>query len=1029
VGGNTATLTTAQSQRSWYYCAVTCASSAATGNSTPVELGMDVFSNCYCTGIAFTSAREPICLVQFAGINNSTCSALNCSPALENFTALPPAMVTPGQSYPITLSGNTDGSFTNHFTVFFDWNQDGVFETAVPIGTINNTNCVAQATGSILIPLSALPGTTRMRVVKNFNTSPTNPCGTYNYGQAEDYSVFVSCAPMTVAPPSAIIVDSECVSNCTLSGGTISAPANPCPIGFVYQYRVNNGPWTSTAPAYAADLTIETRCQCENTPASVSPSSAAVTTQPGACVTPDAPVITILENVCPSLVGSITASCGPGTVVQYALSPNGPWSSTPPAYTEAALTVYARCVGAVSGCEGTVASATTAPVDCSACPALTQAPPNVSITNSSCINCEVSGGLISAPANACPPGAALQYRVDGGAWSATLPVYSQTGPVQLIETRCLCDLDGETASPVSAPVATAPGLCVVPDQPIIVFINNTCPSTAGTISATGCGIGTIVEYALSANGPWSALAPDYTTSIFTVYARCRNTNTGCISPVASAATAPIPCDCLGVANGSALPGSPCNDNNPATANDTWDADCNCVGCDLQLLSSQAVGADCPGFATGTIHISASSGSPMITYSITGPVSLTNNSGVFANIPAGTYLVTASVGLNCAIAQTMVVADGIDLTPPALICFDQTVSFTGANTLALNPNLLATASDECGVQSVQLFPSTVTSAQVGQTVPVTVVATDIAGNPSVCLSQVTVAGFPNNYGSNGLGAGCTSSVAFYPQNATWVAQATNCISASPFTNDGLSFTGRQICGNGFIEVEITNITTNPGTWAGIALRESAAANARKVQLATNGVSSLTRREVRYTTGAQAFPADFLTGPRKWLRLERNGNTFTGYVSSNGLNWFFVMTVNVPMNTCIEAGLILSGASAGTVSATYANLQVGGLGGSPTISRPVMHDVAAEWVQEADVNVYPNPTSGELNIELTHYSGKAVRIELFNMQGQLLHVSRLDVADDVIETIDLSSLPTGMYQVRVKADGAPDVTKRVVLQAVR
>jgi len=96
---------------------------------------------------------------------------------------------------------------------------------------------------------------------------------------------------------------------------------------------------------------------------------------------------------------------------------------------------------------------------------------------------------------------------------------------------------------------------------------------------------------------------------------------------------------------------------------------------------------------------------------------------------------------------------------------------------------------------------------------------------------------------------------------------------------------------------------------------------------------------------------------------------------------------------------------------------------------MHDVAAEWVQEADVNVYPNPTSGELNIELTHYSGKAVRIELFNMQGQLLHVSRLDVADDVIETIDLSSLPTGMYQVRVKADGAPDVTKRVVLQAVR
>jgi hypothetical protein len=1029
VGTNAATLTTSQSQGSWYYCAVSCASSAATGNSTPVEVGMDVFTNCYCTSITFTTAREPICLVQFAGINNSTCSAVNCSPALEDFTALPPAMVTPGLSYPITLSGNTDGSFTNHFRVFFDWDQDGVFETSVPIGTINNTNCVAQATGNILIPLSALPGTTRMRVVKNFSTSPTNPCGSYSYGQAEDYSVFVSCAPMTVAPPSAVIVDSECVSNCTVSGGSISAPANPCPIGFVYQYRVNNGAWTSTAPAYAANLSIETRCQCENTPASVSPSSAAVNTAPGSCITPDAPTITIVENVCPSLVGMITADCGPGTVAQYALSPTGPWSATPPAYTEAALTVYARCVGVVSGCEGTVASATTEPVDCSACPVFTVAPPNVGITNSSCISCEVSGGVISAPANACPPGSALQYRVDGGAWSSTLPVYNQTGPVQTIETRCLCDLDGETASPVSASVATAPGVCTVPDQPVIVFINNICPSTAGTITATGCGAGTVVEFSTNANGPWSLVAPDYTTNSFTVYARCRNTTTGCVSSVASAATAPIPCDCLGVANGPAVPGSACDDNNPGTANDTWDNDCNCVGCDLQLISSNVSGADCPGAATGLISISASSQSPVITYAISGPISRTNTNGVFDNIPAGTYTVTASVGLSCSIVETMVVAEGIDITSPVLTCFDQTVSFTGANSLTLNPNLLATASDECGVQSIQLVPNTVTSAQVGQVVPVTVVATDIAGNPAVCISQVTVAGFPTNFGSNNMSPGCSSSVAFYPQNATWVAQATNCISASPFTNDGLSFTGRQLCGNGFIEVEITNMTTNPGTWAGIALRESAAANARKVQLATNGVSSLTRREVRYTTGAQAFPADFLTGPRRWLRLERTGNVFTGYVSSNGLNWFFVMSVSVPMNSCIEAGLVLSGASAGTVSATYANLLIGGIGDTPTISRPVMDDVAAEWVQPADFSVYPNPTSGELNVDLTHYSGRAVSIELFNMQGQLLHVSRLDVADDVIEKIDLSGYSQGLYQVRVKSEGTPDITRRVVLQSTR
>lgn len=36
-------------------------------------------------------------------------------------------------------------------------------------------------------------------------------------------------------------------------------------------------------------------------------------------------------------------------------------------------------------------------------------------------------------------------------------------------------------------------------------------------------------------------------------------------------------DCLGVLNGTALPGSPCDDGDPATVQDRWDASCNCAG--------------------------------------------------------------------------------------------------------------------------------------------------------------------------------------------------------------------------------------------------------------------------------------------------------------------------------------------------------------------------------------------------------------------------------------------------------------------
>jgi hypothetical protein len=50
-----------------------------------------------------------------------------------------------------------------------------------------------------------------------------------------------------------------------------------------------------------------------------------------------------------------------------------------------------------------------------------------------------------------------------------------------------------------------------------------------------------------------------------------------------------PADCAGVSGGLALPGTPCNDGNANTGNDTWSANCVCVGLPL----------DCAGVPGGT----------------------------------------------------------------------------------------------------------------------------------------------------------------------------------------------------------------------------------------------------------------------------------------------------------------------------------------------------------------------------------------------------------------------------------------------
>ncbi|MBK8498114.1 MAG: thrombospondin type 3 repeat-containing protein [Flavobacteriales bacterium] len=55
-------------------------------------------------------------------------------------------------------------------------------------------------------------------------------------------------------------------------------------------------------------------------------------------------------------------------------------------------------------------------------------------------------------------------------------------------------------------------------------------------------------------------------------------------------------DCLGVANGTALPGTACNDGNPFTNNDTWTEQCQCVGA-LDL-------ADCAGVPGGSATLDA-----------------------------------------------------------------------------------------------------------------------------------------------------------------------------------------------------------------------------------------------------------------------------------------------------------------------------------------------------------------------------------------------------------------------------------------
>lgn len=166
------------------------------GECTPMG-GGGPFPDPYCGPLSFTYV-EPITNVMIADISNRSDAAIDGSPAHEDFTSVSGEMEK-GETYEITLEGNTNGNYTTRFVVFIDWNQNGILDDAGEVYVIDEplVNSTGedgkQITGNIEVPAGALLGSTRMRVKKTFNSAQIDPCTNgSSFGQAEDYTVVVT---------------------------------------------------------------------------------------------------------------------------------------------------------------------------------------------------------------------------------------------------------------------------------------------------------------------------------------------------------------------------------------------------------------------------------------------------------------------------------------------------------------------------------------------------------------------------------------------------------------------------------------------------------------------------------------------------------------------------------------------------------------------------------------------------------------------------------------------------------------------
>jgi hypothetical protein len=77
---------------------------------------------------------------------------------------------------------------------------------------------------------------------------------------------------------------------------------------------------------------------------------------------------------------------------------------------------------------------------------------------------------------------------------------------------------------------------------------------------------------------------------------------------------------------------------------------------------------------------------------------------------------------------------------------------------------------------------------------------------------------------------------------------------------------------------------------------------------------------------------------------------------------------------------------------------------------IHDI------EQQVSIYPNPTSGDVTLDLSGLNARTV--ELFSMSGQLLNTV---VPTDETMTLSLNQYAAGIYFVRIHSDKAVTTQK--------
>ncbi len=142
-------------------------------------------------------------------------------------------------------------------------------------------------------------------------------------------------------------------------------------------------------------------------------------------------------------------------------------------------------------------------------------------------------------------------------------------------------------------------------------------------------------------------------------------------------------------------------------------------------------------------------------------------------------------------------------------------------------------------------------------------------------------------------------------------------------DAFHFAYVPLSGDGIITARLTS--TNTSGQVGVMIRETLAANSN--HLFMDVYSGSLYEAYRTSGGSSSYTAVGGGAVPIWLKVVRSGSTFTGYRSSDGVNWTQAGTSQtITMAQNVYMGLAVAGSTSTAYSATFDNVSVASGGGS-------------------------------------------------------------------------------------------------------